>query len=222
MRLINGKPAGLLKWIGLLAVIFFIFLLLNPYRGSTRLLEEARYNAAKNNLGYIVKTYLGYITTSGTQNTSTAKPIENVHDVAYLLARDAQFNEASAWLIGADERLAGVSIPRAVILGDTQTGSINPDFAKLPLSYVFAVSFVSNAPPTTTPIAWTRGLQSDGTWAADSPWQGQGGHIAYLDGHVEWVDKFSSVKYGTTIPTNNIREALPPGADILSAEPNTK
>ena len=33
---------------------------------------------------------------------------------------------------------------------------------------------------------WTRGLQSDGTWAPDSPFHGQGGYVVFMDGHIEW------------------------------------
>jgi len=66
---------------------------------------------------------------------------------------------------------------------------------------------------------WTRGLQPDGTWSMDSPFNGSGGFIAFLDGHYDWYEKADFCKYGTNIPTVNVHEALPPDAVVLSAEP---
>ena len=47
----------------------------------------------------------------------------------------------------------------------------------------------ANAQGSTTPLIWTKGLQSEGIWdAAVNPWGNKGGHIAYMDGHVEFFD----------------------------------
>jgi len=188
-------------------------------------------SSAMNNLGQIAKSNLLYSFSGNNTRALTVQSGDTAHEAAYILARDVQFNDAVVWFIKSDPRLEGKTPPKTVLLGDPSKGVPNPEFAKLPLSVVFVANLPSNAPHTTTPIAWTRDLQSDGTWAHDSPWKGEGGHIAYLDGHVEWYDKVTLktdnqsgyfnglVKYGTTIPTTNIREALPPGAVILSAEP---
>jgi prepilin-type processing-associated H-X9-DG protein len=147
---------------------------------------------------------------------------------ALILARDAGFNGASFWFEKSDPALAGKIIPKTVC--DPKDGVLNPDFAKLTLSYVFVANMSITAPVTTTPLVWTRGLQPDGTWSKDSPWQGKGGLVAFCDGHVEWYDKLPLtksgadapdplLKYGTNKPTTDIREALPPGAIILPAEP---
>jgi prepilin-type processing-associated H-X9-DG protein len=180
--------------------------------------EAAHRFEAMTNLLQIEKAYDFYISTSNPVHAAT-QPGDTAHDFVVSFARITKQNDASVWFIKSDEKLAGEEIPKMVILGDLKTGQINPAFAKLPLSYEMVGNLALNSPPTTTPIVWTRGLRDDGTWAPDSPWQGKGGHIAYLDGHVEWADKFSSVKYGTHTPTTDIREALPPGAVILSAEP---
>jgi len=98
---------------------------------------------------------------------------------------------------------------------------MHPDFINAPISWAFAAYMATNAPTSTTPVAWTRGLQSDGTWAPDSPWRGEGGHITFIDGHVEWVedteDYFKDYQTGEAV--TDIRKALPPGAKILEWEP---
>jgi prepilin-type processing-associated H-X9-DG protein len=44
------------------------------------------------------------------------------------------------------------------------------------------------APATTTPIAWTRGLNiTSGLWE-NGIYGSEGGFIAFLDGHAEWFD----------------------------------
>lgn len=217
MRLINGKPAGFLQWIGVLVFIVFLMMLIGPHGMDSRAILEAKRASAQNNLGQIAKAYLTY-STSNSPPALNIQPGDTAHELAYILALEAGINDAAVWFVKSDERLTGLTIPKVVYLGDPRIAPINPAFSKLPLS-VEIVAALPNGRPTSTPIAWTRGLQSDGTWPADSPWQGDGGHIAYLDGHVEWATKFSSYKYGTNIPTTNIREALPPGTVILSAEP---
>ena len=40
------------------------------------------------------------------------------------------------------------------------------------------------------PIMWTRGLdKGDTEWSEDSPWEGQGGHVLFSNGKVEWLEK---------------------------------
>lgn len=178
------------------------------------------------NLRSIASAYQAYTTSEKTPRIYTAKPGDTVHDIAVLLAQNDGLYDAAFWIFKPD--LNGQPMPKNVLIGDPSYGKINPDFAKLTLAWEFAANIPANAPPTTTPVAWTRGLQPDGTWDETSPWKGAGGHIAFLDGHVEWVDKKLTtedaetrlVNFTTHQPTVNIREALPPGAVILSAEPH--
>ena len=56
----------------------------------------------------------------------------------------------------------------------------------MPFSISLVAGLSSDAPGSTTPLAWTRGLQPDGSWSFDSPFYGEGGFILFLDGHVEF------------------------------------
>lgn len=114
--------------------------------------------------------------------------------------------------------------PASTLLTDTYNlNSISDAFKSSPLSFAFTSIIPTDAPASTTPIAWTRGLRTDGTWdPKTSPYKGDGGHIAFLDGHVVWAKRLDAndphnplVKYDSTTPTTNIQEALPPNATIL-------
>jgi hypothetical protein len=176
--------------------------------------------------GEISKAYLAYSFSGRPWRQLEANPGDTAHKAAFILAKYADLNDASIYFIKNDPR-APKNIPKRILLDPEDAGSLpilNPEFMKSVLSFEIVANLPPNAPPTTTPVAWERGLREDGTWSPNSPRKGAGGHIAYLDGHWEWADKLDLngtcfVKYGTNIPTTDIREALPPGAVILSAEP---
>jgi len=79
---------------------------------------------------------------------------------------------------------------------------------------------LAETPHIATPLIWTRGLTTTGTWPVDSPW-GIGGHIAYLDGHVLFYTELGEEDGQLVNPsdgklTNNIREVIP-STNILEA-----
>ena len=118
--------------------------------------------------------------------------------------------------------------PKVVAFSDgAGSWTLNPDFDGFPLSVALVSGLSPDAPASTTPVAWTRGLQSDGTWrgASDTTpgaWNDEGGYIAFADGHVEWFVNLSGedgsgalVNYVTKRPTKNIAEAINPTAKVL-------
>jgi len=228
MPFFKNKKLTASGWIALLIIgALIIYLLTPPPWGPIP--ESARKNAVANNLSQIVKAYAAYMHTGANPRMLEAKPGYTAHMAAYDLAEDEHLNDAHLWFFATEDNSSGLGIN--TILLDLVPGDIspkiNPEFMNQVLGFEVAANVSPDAPATTTPIVWTHGLREDGTWAPDAPWKGTGSYVAYLDGHVEWLDKSSItagggpfVKYGTNIPTVNIREALPPGAVILSAEPN--
>lgn len=189
----------------------------------------ARRAAASINVGEIARAYDAYIHAGNANRVLSTQPGDTAHAAAAILARTTQFNDAIVWFVKSDPKLNGDSVPVKVI-STLDANATDPEFATKTLSYVVAanINLTSGINPSNIPVAWTRGLRDNGTWAPDSPWAGAGGHIAFLDGHVQWFDKLSVqpgavaiFKFGTNtpIPTTNISEALPPGAVILGAEP---
>jgi prepilin-type processing-associated H-X9-DG protein len=75
------------------------------------------------------------------------------------------------------------------------------------------VNLPSNVPAATTPLAFTRGLCTDGTWDEQAGLYGsKGGYVVFCDGHVTWFNgsrpaKF--LKWDQSGYTLNIREAVP-------------
>ena len=94
--------------------------------------------------------------------------------------------------------------------------TLDPVFAKSRPAFAVNLAGGSTSDPASTPIAWTRGLQPDGTWALHSPYGRQGGHIVFLGGNVVFYDNVRDqlARYDGRGVTSNILEALPPGARI--------
>jgi len=204
--------------VGIPLLIFLVLTFLG------KIIINAELRSRRFKIGEIAKAYSIYYFKDGKIHPLETNPGDTAHSAAFILAQEVNLTDASSYF-DEDFSLLPKVIPRSVLRSPSTLGSkaqLNPEFMNSTLCVVIVANLPPNAPPATTPIAWTRGLLDDGSWAPDSPWKGEYGQIAYLDSHVEWEKRFSSVKYGTTIPTTNIREALPPGAVILSAEPAKK
>jgi len=189
--------------------------------------EQTRRLAAEANLSSIAKTFMAYSYASEPARIFTANPGDTAHDAARELARVSGLNSARIYFVANDPK-APNPLPKVVLISDPSEAEMNPEFVNATLSVEIAANIPPNANVKTTPVAWSRGLREDGTWTSDSPFGGKGGIVVFLDGHSKWYDRLSTssqidnylVIYGTNTPTVNIREALPPGAVILSAEPN--
>ncbi|MDR3317467.1 MAG: type II secretion system GspH family protein, partial [Puniceicoccales bacterium] len=143
---------------------------------------------------------------------------------AEVLAKGGYLNDPNMYCFTGDNGAASI-LKKTIV--DTAGESTNAWGSPFPEGKDFSVWVINNipidAPSSTTPIAFTRGLQTDGTWSADGVYGTKGGYIAYLDSHVEWLgnlggdDDGKLLTYGTSAPTNNIMAAIPSGATILSA-----
>ena len=144
---------------------------------------------------------------------------DSVTDYAAELARGGGLNDATIW-IARDTYDSAIADGLSTVLTPDRTAPTS-EFLRARLAFtVVTRGLHANLPPT-TPIAWTRGLQPDGTWSKDSPYKGEGGYIVFLGGNVVFyrniatspLVRFDDPKSTTT----DIRQALPPGAFI--AEP---
>jgi type II secretory pathway pseudopilin PulG len=94
------------------------------------------------------------------------------------------------------------------------TGEPNGSF----FSYCTIADLDGSVPLTTTPLAFTRGLKSDGTWDEKYGLYGtKGGYVVFCDSHVTWFDGSKPAKFlhwnGENY-TTDIRQALPNVAKI--------
>lgn len=217
----------LVELLTVLAIIAVLTALLVPAVGKA--LRSARRTQAGSNIRQIALAYSMYAGESGQPRTITATTI---YDWALVLAKSGGINEATLYYNGDDPLVAASSAtkPKVVAFSDgAGSWSLNSDFSGFPLSVSVVSGLQPGSDPSTTPVAWSRGLQTDGTWVGPtsgkpSPWNGEGGFVAFLDGHVEWYadlkgedGKGALVNYVTKKPTANILEAINSTATVLSS-----
>ncbi len=217
----------LVELLTVLAIVAVLTAALIPAVG--KVLQSARRSQAGENMRQIAIAYATYSGESGTPRTLNAT---SIYDWALTLAKSGGLNEATLFYNGDDPLVSAnsESRPKTIAYSDgAGAWTINPDFDGFPLSVSVVSGLASGADPSTTPVAWSRGLLSDGTWAgpsaaSPSAWNGEGGHVAYLDGHVVWYRDLKGedgngvlVNYVTKRPTANILEAINSGAKVLSS-----
>ena len=98
---------------------------------------------------------------------------ENVWDYAGALARDGGLDDATTWVTGTDPANVGMQAELSTVLRVDR--SLALAFRKLAPSWAVPLGQMDASMPSTTPIAWTRGLKSDGTWSPHSPYGTEGG-----------------------------------------------
>jgi prepilin-type N-terminal cleavage/methylation domain-containing protein/prepilin-type processing-associated H-X9-DG protein len=149
----------------------------------------------------------------------------NLADCIARLAGQTGVSEGPLFLFEEDPLVAAIpdSIP-PVLVEQAQPGvwAAVEGFGDWPLGVVMASGVSPLANPSTTPVAWTRGLTAEGTWLdfgqnRSGIYGSEGGFIAFLDGHVEFhrdlgEDGGQLVSAVNGQRTADIRDAIGPGA----------
>jgi prepilin-type N-terminal cleavage/methylation domain-containing protein/prepilin-type processing-associated H-X9-DG protein len=191
----------LIELLTVIAIIGILAAILIPAVGAVRI--KAAQVKSSSNLRQIGLAYNNFSTAGGrtktigdgTYNASTnPNQANNRKDWALVLAQGAELTDAQLYFIDSDPALSGAITPKSMGFKDAQTGlftstqewtSVDENL----IGYEMVVAMSANAQGSTTPLIWTKGLQSSGVWdAAVNPWGNKGGHIAYMDGHVEFFD----------------------------------
>jgi prepilin-type N-terminal cleavage/methylation domain-containing protein len=203
----------LIELLTTIAIIAVLTAIISPM--VSRAMASAQRAKASSNLRQICLAYISYSQENGLLRSIYA---ETPHEWAAQLARHTGLNEASLYFIENDPAIEGITLPASILADINDTASFDvTGFSKAPIAYALVSGLYTQAPPSTTPIAWTRGLRTDGTWSKDSPYLGRGGFIGFLDGHVAWYTTLSDpnnpkggllIEYGTQKPTADIAEAI--------------
>jgi prepilin-type N-terminal cleavage/methylation domain-containing protein len=119
-----------------------------------------------------------------------------------------------------------ISIINSNLAATAAKTSLDPTFTAggVSPSYEF-VGGVKNSDPATTPVAYTRGLQTSGAWSTTSGvYRDIGGYIGFLSGNVEFYANtstpallFTSNNSGRKIA--NIQQAIPLTARLWAVPP---
>ena len=223
----------LIEMITVIAIILLLGALLFPT--VTGFLKRAQRAQSLNNIRQIANAYIQYRTDNMGRNLplriskhpstgqDAAFEITNPYHIAYEFAWREYLNEGAIYQISTDLHVEQQGVfPQSVAVRNSNETPwvLSNAFNNAPISFDLVAGLSSNAPPS-TPIAITRGLDPNtGRWVDDesvSPFGSEGGHIAFLDGHVEWHEnvngKLTDPK--TRQPVDNILDAISEGAKFF-------
>jgi prepilin-type N-terminal cleavage/methylation domain-containing protein len=210
----------LIEILTVIAIIGILATILLPSIGSA--ISKAKRMKDANNLRQIVMGYLTYI--NGNSAGRELAQCKNLYDFANILAKHGCLATAEVYSSDSDPLVLASRLSAPKSIGRLNNGKWHPngEFLKFPLSIVAVVNVSANAPASTTPIAYSRGLNAKtGTWDRNSTYSGEGGFIAFLDGHVQFFNNITEpenqlVHFYTGERTSNIVEAVNSGAKAVS------
>jgi hypothetical protein len=197
--------------------------LLLPTVGRVR--ESSRRTVDSSNLRQI-----GYAVLIAASDFGDTYPVaQDGWGYAEQLARHGGMNDASLWVSRSPldpAAEANAALGLSTVLAKDGLG-LDANFRQAKLAWAVALfppGTRVDKVPSTTPIAWTRGLRADGTWATHSPNSGEGGHVVYAGGNVWFMRRVQGefIHAQTGEKTSSVAEALPPGTRIWEYTPSAE
>ena len=227
MKSKRSRPGfTLVELLTVIAIIGILASLLFPEIG--KVLVNAKKTTALNNVGQIAKSHYSVAMASprpkviGIDRNGTI--VRNTNEWALDLAKKGGIIMSMMYFAGNNKPPG--TIPEQMYNSIKKLE--DPDFKnskKLAYDVVAGMrSTVRNA--SATVLIWTTDggkIFQGGTWNEGSPWEGSGGHIAYVDGHVVYFDntdgghgegELTNYKTGdTTSDPGMANPSIIPGAD---------
>ncbi len=234
----SHKGFTLIELLTVIAIIGILAGILIPAIGNVR--KSASQAKSMSNLKQIALAYNTFSSSGGrtrtisdgTYNESTAPTsASSVLEWPLVLAQNGGLVDATVYYVESDPSVTaegGIdTLPK--IIGQKDTSGLfvpNSDWTGLATSvigYEMVTGTSANANSSTTPLLWTKGLKTDGTWDPDvNPWGSDGGHIAFMDGHVTFFQNVAQppalVDAADGSSTANIEETLTSSGRILKPD----
>jgi prepilin-type N-terminal cleavage/methylation domain-containing protein len=215
-------PAGftLIELLTVIAIVGILAALIFPTIGKVR--ETAQRTVDANNLREIVKAATIYAADNNDRLPDPAALLaQNPVPVtggtapflwAGVLAQRGILTDPTFYFAKNDPAFNG-TYPAAIVTPGNRA-VLDPSFTtNRTLSFEFVGGLRMSDPPS-TPVAFTRGLLTDGTWSADTGvYKDAGGHVAFLGGSVQFYPNLNEAASQLTL--NNGRK----GPSVLQALP---
>jgi len=217
----------LIELLTVIAIIGILAAILIPAVGAVR--TKAAQAASQSDLRQIATSYQNF-SIAGSRTRIIAQGTWSAGEFqantpgqwAQVLAEFGGLNDAPVYFISSDPRVAQLSTIPKVILSEGED-QVSPteewSDATDSISYEMAAGISPNAQASVTPLIWTRGIeQSASEWSNDSPWEGDGGHIGFLDGHVAFFESIEGQlvdEDGNQV--DSLSEAFSDRVDILES-----
>jgi prepilin-type N-terminal cleavage/methylation domain-containing protein len=240
----HGRRDGftLIELLTVVAIIGILAAILIPTVGKVR--ETARRTVDASNLRQIGQGALIFANESNDKlpganyreeaglvlNGATSDPAMTIHYYAAALATNASLNDAQVWVSGSDDSPDIPPLPSSIYQGEIAgtppiPAQINSAFDGTDISFAVLLGLNVSSQPSTTPIAWTRGLQAAGVWGDNLIYGADGGHIVFMGGNVAFYRNVTSrlvvpTTGATTSDITAIAAAVPNGAILEMGPPD--
>jgi type II secretory pathway pseudopilin PulG len=207
---------SLLELLMVLGVLGALMGMLMPSVGLIR--EKAQRMVSANKLRQV-----GLAVASYTQLTGESLKAASLQEWMAELASETQLVEQEVYFFTEDPLVRALADPIPLVVAE-RAGPGDwrpvPGLEALPVGLAVASGLDPFAPPSTTPVAWTRGLTVHGSWrdhgsARSGVYGAEGGFIVFLDGHVRFYRDLTrdggQLVSADGKQTADIRAALGPG-----------
>jgi prepilin-type N-terminal cleavage/methylation domain-containing protein/prepilin-type processing-associated H-X9-DG protein len=178
----------LIELLVVIAIIAILSAILFP--AIRKAIDSARRTRCSNHMRQIAMAFMNYSHSFSGDMRTIPNNATTVYDWARILANVGVLDEAAVFLWSDDPVLKGKTIPKSIKNSSNDVAWRDP-------SVVCLSNVDPYAPATTTPIAWSRGLDiSSGAWS-NGVFGSEGGFVAFLDGHVEWFENTTNKLYNS-------------------------
>jgi prepilin-type N-terminal cleavage/methylation domain-containing protein len=206
----------LIELLTVIAIIGILAAIIIPTVGKVR--ETAQRTVDANNLREIAKAAMIYAAENNDRlpdplATASQQNVQASNDYFRwmgLLGRSGALNDPSLYFARNDPLFPATTPATVIDPDDTNHGRVLAALEQLTPSFEF-VGGLKMGDPATTPIAFTRGLTSQGTWdESRGAYKSAGGHIVFLGGNVQYFQSIDGRLTNTAgKSTSDIRETIP-------------